>query len=113
MSETDSTKLIRLKYSQDPNVVLWRNNVGVLIDKTGRPVRYGLANESKAMNNRYKSADLIGIRRVTITPDMVGSVVGVFMSVEVKTLTGSVKPAQQSWADLIASYGGIATIERA
>ena len=29
---------------------LWRNNVGVLEDKTGRPVRSGLANDSKALN---------------------------------------------------------------
>lgn len=40
---------------------LWRNNSGVLLDKTGRPVRYGLGNESKALNKVYKSSDLIGM----------------------------------------------------
>ncbi len=34
--------------------VLWRNNVGQLLDARGVPVRYGLMNESKAINARNK-----------------------------------------------------------
>lgn len=41
--------------------LLWRNNSGVLQDETGRPVRYGLANDSKQANAVCKSSDLIGI----------------------------------------------------
>src|SRR5690242_17560516 len=61
---------------------LFRNNVGVLTDDRGVPVRYGLANDSKALNKALKSSDLIGWRRLPITADMVGSVVAQFASFE-------------------------------
>lgn len=43
------------------NVQIWRNNSGVLLDVNGRPVRFGLGNESKKINDVMKSSDLIGI----------------------------------------------------
>lgn len=57
-------------------VRLYRNNVGVLTREDGVPVRFGLANDSAAMNERLKSPDLVGWRPVTITPEMVGRVIG-------------------------------------
>lgn len=33
-----------------------RNNVGACEDKDGRPIRYGLANDSKQMNERLRVA---------------------------------------------------------
>lgn len=93
------------------DVLLFRNNVGALLDERGVPVRYGLANDNAAMNKRIKSADLIGIRRVTVTPTMVGHVLGLFVSREVKHAAWSYKggaheEAQKRWLDLINSYGG-------
>jgi len=41
---------------------LWRNNSGVLSGEDGRPVRFGLGNDSKQINNIFKSADLIGVK---------------------------------------------------
>lgn len=92
-------------------VKLWRNNVGAMEDEQGRWVRYGLANDSKALNERLKSADLIGWRRLLITPAMVGCVVGQFVSREIKapgwryTGTGR-EPAQAEWAALVMADGG-------
>ena len=82
---------------------LFRNNTGTLRDQHGRPVSFGLAKGS---------ADLIGWRTVTITPEMVGQQVAVFTSIEVKTPTGRVKPEQQQWMDAVQAAGGIAGVAR-
>jgi hypothetical protein len=92
-------------------VKLFRNNVGALKDARGVPVRYGLANDTPAMNAVIKSADLIGWETITITPDMVGQDKAVFLSVECKeegwTFTASQRErAQQAWAALVAAGGG-------
>lgn len=93
-------------------VLLTRNNVGALQDDTGRVVRYGLFNESKAQNETMKSPDLVGIRRVLITPAMVGTTMGQFVGREVKhagwTWGEDVKreTAQLACLNLITSYGG-------
>lgn len=114
-SETRVSSELRLAAPHN-GMILWRNNVGALQDKNGRPVRYGLANDSKALNERIKSADLIGIRKVLITPQMVGQVFGQFASVEAKKRTwqeGEDKEreaAQKEWANLVLSWGGYAQI---
>ena len=82
---------------------LFRNNTGTLKDQHGRPVQFGLCKGS---------ADLIGYRTVTITPDMVGQQVAVFLSIEVKTPTGRIRPEQQQWLDAVQAAGGIAGVAR-
>jgi hypothetical protein len=82
---------------------LYRNNCGVLQDRRGVPVRYGL---------QPGSSDLIGWRTVTITPEMVGQQVAVFTSIEVKTPTGRIRPEQQHWLDAVQAAGGIAGVAR-
>ncbi len=93
---------------------LFRNNVGVLRNEAGTPVRYGLANESKQMNQRLKSSDLIGWRRLVITPEMVGGLVAQFASVECKHAGWTYKgddheQAQNRWISLAAAEGAYAT----
>ena len=91
---------------------LWRNNVGVMIDSRGVPVRYGLANDSRQLNAAVKSADLIGIRPRLITPYMVGRVIGQFVSRECKREGWVINPsdphdmAQLKWLILVAELGG-------
>lgn len=92
---------------------LFRNNVGALRDERGVPVRYGLANESKAQNEKLKSSDLIGWRRLVITPAMVGSIVGQFVALECKhegwKYTGDEhEVGQYNWQALVAADGGYA-----
>lgn len=83
--------------------MLFRNIVGVsCLDANGRPVRYGLANESPDQNKVIKSADLIGIRPVLIEPRHVGHTIGQFVSREVKkggwVYTGKGREAaQMAW----------------
>ncbi len=58
------------------------------------------------------SADLIGWRSVTITPEMVGQQIAVFTSIEVKSSSGRVKPEQQQWLNAVQAAGGIAGVAR-
>ena len=82
---------------------LFRNNTGTLRDHHGRPVSFGLCKGS---------ADLIGWKRVTVTPEMVGNTVAVFASIEVKTAAGRLRPEQQQWLDAVQAAGGIAGVAR-
>jgi hypothetical protein len=89
--------------------------VGVLKNPdTGQPVRYGLANESKKVNKKWKSGDLIGWRTVIITPEMVGRALAVFVSRECKpegwTYSATDREvAQLNWANLVNAAGGDAS----
>lgn len=111
LSESAIQTNIRLEASRK-GVRLWRNNVGVMHDAdAGIYVRYGLANESKQMNQVIKSGDLIGIRPVTITQQHVGQVIGQFVSREVKhgkwRYTGTDREvAQLNWINIINTMGG-------
>ena len=92
-------------------VHLFRNNVGVLKDETGRPVRYGLANDSSRLNKIIKSGDLIGWRKVRIEQSHVGSVIAQFVSRECKRgdwkYSGNDhEVAQLAWIKLINANGG-------
>ena len=71
---------------------VFRNNTGVLKDKTGRPVKFGLCKGG---------SDIIGI-----CPD------GKFLAVECKTEKGRASPAQVRFIEMVQSMGGRAGIAR-
>ena len=102
MSEQQIQQHIRLTCSTGATR-LFRNNTGTLRDQHGRPVQFGLCKGS---------ADLIGWRTVTVTPEMVGTAIAVFTSIEVKTATGRLRPEQQQWLDAVRAAGGIAGVAR-
>jgi len=110
MSEEAVQVRIRLEASQK-GLRLFRNNVGVLQDARGVPLRYGLANESKQQNTILKSSDLIGIRPIVVTQDMVGKTIGQFVAREVKQGSWVYKgnqheQAQLNFLGLINALGG-------
>lgn len=90
---------------------VWRNNVGGTYTEEGSFLRYGLANDSKQMNDSIKSSDLIGIRPVLITQSHVGQVIGQFIAREVKAANWGYsgtkrEEAQLKFLNLVASLGG-------
>ena len=103
-AETTLQQQIRLAVGTRSDLRLFRNQVGSLPDpRTGRLVTFGLARGS---------ADLIGWRTVVVTPEMVGQRIAVFTSIEVKTATGRLSPAQTHWIHAVRSAGGIAGVAR-
>ena len=128
MSESPAQAATRRWYAER-GTRLFRNNVGVLLNKHGIPVRYGLANDSPKMNKLIKSGDLIGWTPRLITPDMVGDHIAQFTSIEQKPLdwvmpgVGPIERngkltayghvmAQLRGANMVRSEGGIAGIMR-
>jgi len=72
---------------------VWRNNVGMLRDSRGVPVRYGLG---------VGSPDLVGL--------VIGS--GQFLAVEIKTPVGRLSDEQKAWLATVQKMGGIARVIR-
>jgi hypothetical protein len=110
LSEAAVQNNVRLEAGRK-GVRLFRNNVGATYDKEGNFIRYGLANESSQMNKAIKSSDLIGIRPILVTPQMVGYRVGVFVAREVKRgdwryAGDPAEQAQLNFIQLITSLGG-------
>ena len=92
MKEANVQALILLALS-DAGCLIFRNNVGCLPDRTGRPVRYGVGGNG--------GSDLIGI-----APD------GKFLAIEVKTALGQPTDAQLNFIQAVQRQGGRAGIAR-
>lgn len=89
-------------------VRLFRNNVGVLVDRaTGRPVAFGLG--SKGARPLRGTSDKIGYRSVVVSPEMVGRRVAVFIAIEEKDL-GRPTPDQLQFIANVQAAGGIAGV---
>ena len=109
-SESYTQSIVRLEASRKKSV-LWRNNLGAVLTDDGRFLRYGLCNDSKKMNEKIKSSDLIGIRSIRITPNHVGCIMGQFLAREMKpekwTYSGTAREkAQLKFLQIILSKGG-------
>jgi hypothetical protein len=98
-SEHEIQQRIRLTCGRGA-VRLWRNNTGALIDQQGRFVRFGLCKGS---------SDLIGLRSLEITPELVGQRLAQFVALEVKTAQGVLSPKQRAFLRVVQQLGGVAT----
>ena len=101
-SEHEIQQRIRLACGRGP-VRLWRNNTGALVDQQGRFVRFGLCKGS---------SDLIGLRSLEITPELVGLRLAQFVALEIKTAQGVLRPEQQAFLRLVQQLGGVAAVCR-
>ena len=106
MNESGIQSRIMLALGARPGIRIFRNQVGfgfVGEYPNQRPVSFGLA---------PGSGDLIGWRSRIITPDDVGRSVAQFLSVKVKSASGTARPNQRTWAEVVRQFGGIAIIAR-
>ncbi len=101
MPESPHLRKLLLALS-DPDTKPFRNNVGVLQDKRGQYVRYGLC---------VGSSDIVGWHSVTVTPEMVGSRVAVFTAIEAK-VNAAVTEEQRNFLRAVSDAGGIALVVR-
>jgi hypothetical protein len=100
------------------NVRLFRNNVGNAYQ--GTPVAGNRPGENLVLRAWRRiqyglfpgSGDLIGWKTVTITPEMVGQDVAIFVSIECKSPTGTIQANQVTWMARVRECGGIAGIAR-
>jgi hypothetical protein len=101
-SEHEIQQRIRLASGRGA-VRLWRNNTGALVDQQGRYVRFGLCKGS---------SDLIGLRALEITPELVGQRLAQFVALEIKTAQGVLSPVQRAFLRLVQELGGVAAVCR-
>lgn len=112
-TETPAQQQVRLAMAR-MGAQMWRNNTGAFQDETGRWIRYGLCNDSKQVNERIKSSDLIGGVPITIQPHHVGQTFAILTAIECKRPGWHLTPgdkrgqAQKRFIDLVVGIGGFA-----
>lgn len=100
MTEAQIQDAIRLELgnvTRYPDVLVYRNNIGVLVDRNGQRVRFGLANPG--------GADLIGMFTTRAG-------VAIFIAAEIKTPVGKQTEEQERFEALVKRRGGEYTLLR-
>lgn len=92
LTEAQISAKIARRLGALPNLLLMRNNNGVLEDKTGRPVKYGLG---------VGTPDFVGILKVTLG----GIQVGVWVGFEVKRPDTKLREEQRKSHELWEKFG--------
>lgn len=114
MNESSVQQRVRLEAAR-LGIELWRNNSGAGAIGDGRQIRWGLGNDSAALNEKIKSSDLIGITPRGIWNDCGERItIGVFTAVECKpegwkfNLSDKRAVAQKAFHDIVIRAGGYA-----
>jgi hypothetical protein len=116
ISEKQLQALILSKLGSREDIRLFRNTVG--FGYTGQLVEWRqgciiLANARKTTFGLCPgSADLIGVQKLVITPDMAGQTIGRFVSIEVKSERGTLSDEQKNWLRMVQSMGGYGVAAR-
>lgn len=112
--ESDLMRRIQVAACRDPDVRLFRNNVGAAwLGKVQHNIDGSVTihNPMRVIYGLGKgTSDLIGLRSVLITPEMVGQRVAIFAAVEVKRPGKRGTPEQKQFIQVVKSLGGLAGI---
>jgi hypothetical protein len=101
--ERDIINDVRLEWGRRADVRLFRNNVGVLPRPEGGMLTYGLC---------IGSSDLIGLKSIIVTPEMVGERVALFVALEGKVHGSYPSPEQRAFIAMVKVLGGRAGVFR-
>ena len=122
MKETNIMKTIQLALGSIKGVRLFRNNsgsawIGKHYRATKREQVWINPGDVVVLQARFftaglcvGSSDLIGMKSLIVTPEMVGKPIAVFTSVEVKTSAGKASKEQVSFTQMVNNLGGIGMI---
>lgn len=115
MSEKAIQSAVMLAASQ-AGFTIWRNNCGMawagdatrlkdgsVLIRNPRPLHVGLCKGS---------ADLIGLKPVVVTEEMLGRTLAQFAAIEVKTPRGKLSEHQARFLAFVESKGGLALLAR-
>lgn len=123
-NETNIVRKIMLALSKFTNVRIFRNNtgsawIGQSVKFTKRQTVSVEAGDVLVRQGRFftaglcvGSSDLIGIKSVEVTPEMIGKKIAVFTAVEVKNQIGRATKEQIAFIEMVNNLGGIGYIAR-
>jgi len=122
-NETSILKTCLLSLGRFVNLRVWRNNTGSawmgkairlkagqtfkaaegdMLIKGARPVKFGLPG----------SGDIVGVKEIFITPEMAGTKIGQFVSLEIKTPKGIQSDQQLKFQKMVRRLGGKCEVAR-
>lgn len=122
--ETNLVRSIMLRLGKIPSIRLFRNNIGNAW--IGKSVKFTqrqtvvvnpgdvLVQQGRFFNAGLcvGSSDLIGLKSIVVTPDMIGKKIAIFTAIEAKTKTGKPSTEQVNFINMVNSLGGIAFIAK-
>ena len=100
MLESEFQKLVLQAFKNDPEILLWRRNVGAHKTDDGRFLKFGQKGQS----------DLEGIVKQYRCRTCNGLQSGVHMEIELKTGKNKPTEAQIEWLNTVADYNAIAMV---
>lgn len=124
MKEVNLMNSILIALGKIPCVRLFRNNsgkcwIGESRKFTHRQTVIVENGDVLIKNGRYfvaglcvGSSDLIGFKSATVTPEMIGQKIAIFMAAEIKTDTGRVSKEQTAFINMVNQFGGIGFVAR-
>jgi hypothetical protein len=92
MTESAIQDAVRLTLGSDPDLVLWRNNIGLAWMRNGAPVRFGVGGPG--------GSDLVGVFR------------GRAVFIELKTPIGRQSKEQKQFQQLVERKGAVYVVIR-
>lgn len=102
MSESDTLRDIILRLSNTDTRLFRMQSGSFRALHSDQVIRVGIPGMS----------DTIGLRRITVTPELLGRSLAVFVAIEVKSKTGKPHANQLDFVQVVSNLGGYAGIAR-